>query len=47
MYQFEDMANKNKYIGIAYEELQKLSADEIKRLEYEGGEKRSEIIRVL
>lgn len=41
------MANKNKYIGIAYEELQKLSADEIKRLEYEGGEKRSEIIRVL
>ena len=33
------MADKNKYIGIAYEELQKLSADEIKRLEYEGREK--------
>lgn len=37
--EFEDMAEKNKYIGIAYEELQKLSADEIKRLEYEGREK--------
>lgn len=37
--EFRDMADKNKYIGIAYEELQKLSSDEIKRLEYEGRER--------
>lgn len=29
--EFEDMPDKNKYIGIAYEELQKLSADELLR----------------
>ena len=33
------MADLNKYIGIAYEELQKLSADELKRLDYESREK--------
>ena len=37
--EFEDMADLNKYIGIAYEELQKLSADELKRLDYESREK--------
>lgn len=37
--EFEDMAEQNKYIGIAYEELQKLSADELKRLDYESREK--------
>ena len=33
------MAKANEYIGIAYEELQKLSADELKRLDYEAREK--------
>ena len=33
------MAKTNEYIGIAYEELQKLSADELKRLDYEAREK--------
>lgn len=37
--EFEDMAKANEYIGIAYEELQKLSADELKRLDYEAREK--------
>lgn len=37
--EFEDMAKTNEYIGIAYEELQKLSADELKRLDYEAREK--------
>lgn len=37
--EFENMADLNKYIGIAYEELQKLSADELKRLDYESREK--------
>ena len=32
---FERMANTSEYLGEAYEALQKLSADEIKRLEYE------------
>ena len=33
------MANTSEYLGEAYEALQKLSADEIKRLEYEEREK--------
>ena len=37
--EFEDMAKANEYIGIAYKELQKLSADELKRLDYEAREK--------
>ena len=37
--EFKNMADLNKYIGIAYEELQKLSADELKRLDYESREK--------
>lgn len=37
--EFKDMAKANEYIGIAYEELQKLSADELKRLDYEAREK--------
>lgn len=37
--EFKDMAKTNGYIGIAYEELQKLSADELKRLHYEAREK--------
>ena len=36
---FERMANTSEYLGEAYEALQKLSADEIKRLEYEEREK--------
>lgn len=37
--EFKNMADLNKYIGITYEELQKLSADELKRLDYESREK--------
>lgn len=37
--EFEDMAKTNEYIGEAYHTLQKLSADEKKRLEYEAREK--------
>lgn len=33
------MANKNEYIGEAWETLMELSADERKRLEYEAREK--------
>lgn len=36
---FERMANTSEYLGEAYEALQKLSADETKRLEYEEREK--------
>ena len=36
---FERMANTSEYLGEAYEALQKLSADDIKRLEYEEREK--------
>ena len=39
--EFEKMAKENPYIGIALEELEKLSADEIKRLEYESTQKLS------
>ena len=37
--EFEEMAEKNTYISRAYEELQHLSADDKKRLEYEAREK--------
>ncbi len=37
--EFESMAKENEYIAEAYETLQKLSADEEKRLEYEAREK--------
>lgn len=33
------MAKKSAYLGEAYEALQKLSADDLKRLEYEAREK--------
>ena len=33
------MAKKSEYLGEAYEALQKLSADDLKRLEYEAREK--------
>lgn len=33
------MAKKSAYLGEAYETLQKLSADDVKRLEYEAREK--------
>lgn len=36
---FEHMAKKDEYIGEAYEVLQRLSADELKRLEYETRQK--------
>ena len=36
---FEKMAEKDRYIGEAYEVLKKLSADEQKRLEYEARQK--------
>ncbi|MCD7833345.1 MAG: Rpn family recombination-promoting nuclease/putative transposase [Lachnospiraceae bacterium] len=36
---FQTMANKNEYIGEAYNTLLELSADEQKRLEYEAREK--------
>lgn len=37
--EFERMAKTSEYLGEAYEALQKLSADDIKRLEYEEREK--------
>lgn len=37
--EFEDMANTNTYLGEAYETLQRLSADDQKRIEYEAREK--------
>ena len=37
--EFKEMAKTDKYIGIAYEELEKLSADELEKLEYEAREK--------
>ena len=37
--EFEDMANTNEYIDEACNELFKLSADDVKRLEYEAREK--------
>ena len=37
--EFEQMAKKSEYLGEAYEALQKLSADDLKRLEYEAREK--------
>ena len=37
--EFEDMARTDEYIGEAYEELKKLSADEQAKLEYEAREK--------
>ena len=37
--EFKEMAKTDKYIGIAYEELEKLSADELQKLEYEAREK--------
>lgn len=36
---FEHMAKKDEYIGEAYEVLQRMSADELKRLEYETRQK--------
>lgn len=36
---FENMATANTYLGEAYETLQKLSANDMKRLEYEAREK--------
>lgn len=37
--EFEDMAKTNEYLDEAYQELQHLSADDRKRLEYEAREK--------
>ena len=37
--EFKEMAQTDKYIGMAYEELEKLSADELEKLEYEAREK--------
>ncbi len=37
--EFEEMAEKDEYIGEAYELLKNLSADEKKRIEYEYREK--------
>lgn len=37
--EFEDMAKKDEYIGEAFRELERLSADEKARLEYEAREK--------
>ena len=37
--EFEEMAEKNEYIGKAYKTLKNISADEKKRLEYEAREK--------
>lgn len=37
--EFEDMAKKNEYIGEAFRELERLSADEKAKLEYEAREK--------
>ena len=37
--EFKDMAQSNEYLGEAYEALQRLSADEKKRVEYEARDK--------
>lgn len=37
--EFEEMAKTDKYIGMAYEELEKLSSEELEKLEYEAREK--------
>ena len=37
--EFRHMAQTSEYLGEAYEALQKLSADDIKRLEYEARDK--------
>ena len=35
--EFEDMAKKDEYIGLAYEELERMSADIQAKMEYEAG----------
>lgn len=37
--EFEDMAKKDEYIGLAYEELERMSADIQAKMEYEAREK--------